>query len=149
MIVWKEITLYLEEQLLQNRSIIVPQLGTFYILKDKTTTNFIPFHAWEKIPGYRIEKITQQGSISSEILRFTAISVKCNISRDDIETGLKDIIYALTKVLKRGSTAILTIGNIGKLHFQNSNIKMRYSNSFLKLISAPKSDKEPDVVQKR
>jgi hypothetical protein len=142
MSVWKEITLYVEEQLLQNRSVIVPQLGIFYSLKDKTTTNFMPYHAWEKIPGYKIDKTIQQGSISSEILRFTAISVKCNKSRDDIETGLKDIIYALTKVLKRGSTAVLTIGNIGKLHFQNNNIKMRYSNTFLKLISTPKSDNE-------
>lgn len=139
MAVWREITSYVEEQLLQNRSIVVPQFGTFYILKgNTTTTNFIPFHAWEKIPGYKIDKTTQQGSISAEILRFTAISAKCNRSRDDIETGLKDIIFALTKVLKRGSTVVLTIGNIGKLHFQNNNIKMRYSTSFVKLISAPK-----------
>lgn len=138
----------MEEQLLQNRSVIVPQLGTFYILKDKATTNFMPYHSWEKIPGYKIDKTIQQGSISSEILRFTAISLQCNKSRDDVETGLKDIIYALTKVLKRGSTAVLTIGNCGKLHFQNNSIKMRYSTSFLKLISAPKSDNEPLNHQK-
>lgn len=107
----------------------------------------MPYHAWEKIPGYKIDKTTQQGSISSEILRFTAISAKCNRSRDDIETGLKDIIFALTKVLKRGSTAVLTIGNIGKLHFQNNNIKMRYSNSFVKLIIAPKPADE--VIQQK
>jgi hypothetical protein len=127
----------------------VPQLGTFYILKGTTTTtNFIPYHAWEKIPGYKIEKTTQQGSISAEILRFTAIAVRCKISRDDIETGLKDIIYALTKILKRGSVAILTIGNIGKLHFQNNAIKMRYSNSFLKFISVLKPTVDQVPLQK-
>jgi hypothetical protein len=66
------------------------------------------------------------GAISAESLRFTEIGLKTNRSRDEIEAALKDIIHALSKVLKRESYVVLSFP-FGKLHFQNKTIKMRYN----------------------
>ncbi len=108
---------------------------------------FLPAHSWARIPGYQIDKTPIQGKIlfnflkffyrkqllirgigtmSAETLRFSAISFKSPFTRDELESGLKDILHALTKVVRRGSFVCLTLGSVGKLLFQNSTIKMRY-----------------------
>lgn len=126
------------------QSINLHGVGSFYTKKSKRATgdvgivwsvHFSPSKTWDKMPGYQIDRTVVGGTGSAETLNLAAVAVQVGFPRDLVESGVKDIVNGLTKILKRGSQVNLTMGNMGKLAFQNNDVKFRFFGNFLKTLN--------------
>ncbi|KAI9329197.1 hypothetical protein BDR26DRAFT_923038 [Obelidium mucronatum] len=114
---------------------------------DTSVPCFVPAKSWEKIPGYKVPAWNVTGSNSAEPMNFAAIAGLSGFSRDDVEPGLRDIVHALFLVLKRGSNVSLLFADMGRLIFQNREIKFCFTAEFLELI-ATGSYRAPEILVK-
>ncbi|KAI8613012.1 hypothetical protein BC830DRAFT_515384 [Chytriomyces sp. MP71] len=137
---WKDTTSYICQQVSAKKAINLPGVGAFYIRKYKLATGditetsvpcFIPAKAWEKVPGYTVNQVQLTGSNAAEPMNYAAVASINGFSREDAETGLKDIVHALFLILKRGSNVSLGFPEMGKLVFYNRDIKFKL-RTFLK-----------------
>jgi nucleoid DNA-binding protein len=65
------------------------------------------------------------GTSVAEPLNLSAVANQSGFKRDDIECGLKDIVHAIFKSLKKGAEITLPISTVGKLCFQQKDIRLR------------------------
>ncbi|KAJ3414067.1 Coiled-coil domain-containing protein 81 [Chytridiales sp. JEL 0842] len=138
---WKESTNWIADQLSHRKSINFPGFGSFYIRKVNKAASvdselyvpyFLPAKSWEKVPGIQVNRNTAiVGTSAAETLNFSAVASQSGFKRDDIECGLKDIVHAIFKSLKAGSDITLPVSVIGKLYFQQKDIRLRFNNTFI------------------
>ncbi|KAI8923519.1 hypothetical protein BC831DRAFT_470742 [Entophlyctis helioformis] len=149
---WKGLSNYLTEQLLLKKSTNVSGIGAFHVKKSKRGASdeyasysvfFLPSKTWDKVPGFQIERCAPVGTLAAEVLNLSSVAQRTGFSRDHVEAGLKDIVHALFRILKRGSIVNLTFGNLGKLVFQSQDVKFRFSPGFLKNLNDDRP--EPSV----
>ncbi|KAJ3308849.1 Coiled-coil domain-containing protein 81 [Blyttiomyces sp. JEL0837] len=142
--IWKESTLYVYNQLSNRKSINFPGLGAFYIRRMKRAAKedvdifvpcFVPSSNWDKLPGFHVKKSPLVGAQAAETLNYSAVASHSGFARDDIEAALKDIMLALFRILKRDSNVVLPFSNLGRLYFQNREIKLRFYPEFLETIA--------------
>ncbi|KAI9197302.1 uncharacterized protein BJ171DRAFT_520663 [Polychytrium aggregatum] len=141
---WKALSQLIEVQLRSKRSVNCPGLGCFYVKRVKQISGdetgvclpqFFPSKNWERIPGYQSSRSSTNGPTVSEPLNFSALTQYCSYPRDELEAGVKDIVHALHRVLKRGTNVVLAMGSFGKLYFQNPEIRLRFYPGFVKSLS--------------
>lgn len=110
--------------------------------------HFSPSKNWDKLPGYQIDRTVTigiqdfiLGTGAAEALNLAAVAQQIGFTRDLVEAGVKDIVNGLTRVLKRGSIVNLTMGMLGKMVFQNQDIKFRFAANFMKLLNEEQKTK--------
>ncbi|KAI8904301.1 hypothetical protein EDD86DRAFT_213075 [Gorgonomyces haynaldii] len=148
--------------MLIKKSVNVPGIGAFHVKKSKKVTNdkqtvfsafFVPAVSWEKLPGYKVDRsflLELQGMSGAEPLNFYSVAQQTGFSREMVEAGLKDIVNALIRVLRRGSAANLSTGNLGKLVFQNQDVKFKFTPNFMNLLNDTKKvEKKPVEIQSK
>jgi hypothetical protein len=87
----------------------------------------LPSKNWDKLNGFQIDRTAILGAKSAaEPLNLAAVSKQIGFQRSLVEAGLKDIINALTKIVRKGSPVSLTFGALGKLTFVNFDIRFRF-----------------------
>ncbi|KAJ3275036.1 Coiled-coil domain-containing protein 81 [Terramyces sp. JEL0728] len=161
---WKGVCKFLIEQLLLKKSINIHGIGSFYTKKTKRVTgddivwsvHFSPSKNWDKLPGYQIDRTITIGTLgfilgtaAAEALNLAAVAQQIGFTRDLVEAGIKDIVNGLTRILKRGSIVNLTMGVLGKMVFQNQDIKFRFAPNFLKTLNEEqKASKKPALNDK-
>eukprot|EP00842_Homolaphlyctis_polyrhiza_P004398 jgi/Hompol1/495/HPOL_003921-RA len=125
---------YLMDQLILKKSTNISGIGGFHIKRTKKgvsddknvySAHFFPSKSWDKIPGFQIdrcdpvgEEAPLHGTGAAEVMNLSMVAQLTGFTRDLVEAGLKDIVHALFRVLKRGSIVNLTFGAVGKLIFQ-------------------------------
>ena len=135
-----------KEHLTKNiaQSINLHGIGSFFTKKSKRVTgdagivwslHFSPSKAWDKLPGYQIDRTVVVGTGAAEPLNLAAVAAAVGFSREIVEAGVKDIVNGLTRAIRLGSTISLTMGIIGKLTFQNNDVKFRYIPTFIKSLN--------------
>ncbi|KAI9349434.1 hypothetical protein DFJ73DRAFT_760568 [Zopfochytrium polystomum] len=142
---WKESTLFVHNQLALRKSINFPGFGSFHIKRVKQASAedvdvyipfFLPSQTWSKVGGYHVSRtVGTAGVQAAEPLNFAAVASQSGFGRDEIEAALKDIVHALFRVLKKGSTVVLPFSNLGRLYFQNREIKLRFYPDFIETVS--------------
>ncbi|KAJ3021000.1 UNVERIFIED_CONTAM: Coiled-coil domain-containing protein 81, partial [Siphonaria sp. JEL0065] len=157
--VWRDTTAYICQQVTNKKSVNFPGVGAFYMKKvksvsvtgdtaDTSVPCFVPAKSWEKVPGYKVPTSNVTGSNSAEPMNFAAVAGLSGFSRDDVEPGLRDIVHALFLVLKRGSNISLLFADMGRLVFQNREIKFCFTADFLELI-ATGLYRAPEIKEKQ
>nr|KAJ3423122.1 Coiled-coil domain-containing protein 81 [Polyrhizophydium stewartii] len=145
---WKGMACYLMDQLIMKRSTNISGIGGFHIKKmkkgvsdEKTiySAHFSPSKTWDKLPGFQIDRCDAVGIGPAEVMNLASVAQITGFPRDLVEAGLKDIVHALFKILKRGSIVNLAFGTLGKLVFQSQNVKFRFSQAFLKALNEEKT----------
>lgn len=87
----------------------------------------MPSKNWDKLNGFQIDRTVVLGTKSAaEPLNLAAISKQIGFQRSFVEAGLKDIINALTKIVRKGNPVSLSFGSLGKLSFVNYDIRFRF-----------------------
>ncbi|KAJ3094271.1 Coiled-coil domain-containing protein 81 [Phlyctochytrium planicorne] len=158
---WNDLTQFVHGQLLNRRSVNFPGIGCFYVrrvrrdsddTRDFSVPKFVPARGWEKISGYHVSRNIIAGYAPAEHVNFSLVSQKSGLSKDDMESGLKDIVHAMFRVLKRGKNVVLPFAELGKLYFQHREIKLRFYPEFLEALgddTAPiPIDRLPTVAEK-
>ncbi|RKO84153.1 hypothetical protein BDK51DRAFT_28534, partial [Blyttiomyces helicus] len=127
---WKSLTSYIDSILSNKRKASGDDTGISMPL-------FIPSRTWERVPGYQPKKTTSSanGASMGEMLNFSAVAATCGFSREVLETGLKDIVHSVARVLRRGTKVALPFGKLGKLYFQNSEIRLIFTTEFIRSLS--------------
>ncbi|KAJ2997467.1 Coiled-coil domain-containing protein 81 [Globomyces sp. JEL0801] len=149
---WKGVCKYLTDQLLMKKSINIHGVGAFFTKKTRRVTgdegtvwsvHFSPSKNWDKLPGYQIDRSITLGTLAAEPLNLAAVAKQIGFTRDLVEAGVKDIVNALVRILRRGSIITLTMGVLGKLVFQNQDVKFRFAPVFLKQLN-----EDPRVIKR-
>jgi hypothetical protein len=112
------------------------------------TALFSPSKNWDKIPGYQIGRLALFGTSAAEPLNLAVIAQEVGFSRDVIESGIKDLVNALTLILRQGSIVHLVMGKVGKLVFNNLEVKFIFSPCFTDLLNAEKRTVLPPMATK-
>ncbi|KAH6565165.1 hypothetical protein BASA60_010042 [Batrachochytrium salamandrivorans] len=114
---WKGLSRYLTDQLLLKKSTNIPGIGSFFIRKSadcpENSVHFFPSRSWDRIPGFQIDRCDKQESGMAEMMNMSLLAQITGFQRDMVEAGLKDIVHAVFRILKRGSVAILIFGSLG------------------------------------
>ncbi|KAJ3202818.1 Coiled-coil domain-containing protein 81 [Clydaea vesicula] len=141
---WKDISSFVYNQIHNNKSIFIPGLAHFYVNKEKkndSTVHYVPAHTWDKIPGLRITRPLIQKMSPSETINFSMISNEKNYSRDDAETGLKDLTHAIMNALITGNSLNLNLPKVGYLLVVSKQFKFRFDPEFIKSLDSS----EPNI----
>ncbi|KNC97512.1 uncharacterized protein SPPG_06987 [Spizellomyces punctatus DAOM BR117] len=151
--IWNDLTEYLESILISQRSTTFPGFGFFHVKRLKKKTGdmerilcplFFPSRMWGKVPGYDVKRHSSalEGIPAPELFNFSGAASRCKRSRETVDLAMKDLVHALLRILRRGSTVILRFKGIGKLHFRQGTIRFIFSMDFLSnLNGAVSSDK--------
>ncbi|KAH6590259.1 hypothetical protein BASA50_009519 [Batrachochytrium salamandrivorans] len=141
---WKGLSRYLTDQLLLKKSTNIPGIGSFFIRKSadcpENSVHFFPSRSWDRIPGFQIDRCDKQESGMAEMMNMSLLAQITGFQRDMVEAGLKDIVHAVFRILKRGSVAILIFGSLGRLILQSPSIKFRFSSNFFKIFNDGKPE---------
>ncbi|TPX61416.1 hypothetical protein SpCBS45565_g07243 [Spizellomyces sp. 'palustris'] len=153
--IWDELIAYLESILISQRSTTFPGFGFFHVKRLKKKTGemeriscplFFPSRMWGKVPGYDVKRHPSalEGISAPELFNFAGAASRCRRSRETVDLAIKDLVHALLRILRRGSTVILRFNGIGKLHFRQGTIRFIFSTDFLSnLNGTTTSDKLP------
>ncbi|KAI8853531.1 hypothetical protein BC829DRAFT_439936 [Chytridium lagenaria] len=101
----------------------------------------------KKISGYHVSRNIVAGYAPAEHVNFSMVSQRSGLSKDDIESGLKDFVHGMFRVLKRGKNVVLPMSSLGRLYFQHREIKLRFYPEFLEALSDESSQKELPLVR--
>ena len=126
------------------KSVNLNGVGSFFTKKTKRVTgdagvvwsvHFSPSKTWDKLPGYQIDRTVTGGTGAAEPLNLAAVAVSVGFTRDLVEAGVKDIVNGLTTILRKGSTANLTMGMLGKIVFQSNDIRFKFLPTFQRVLN--------------
>ncbi|KAJ1345261.1 hypothetical protein BSLG_000775 [Batrachochytrium salamandrivorans] len=92
----------------------------------------------ETIPkANRFSELSHLESGMAEMMNMSLLAQITGFQRDMVEAGLKDIVHAVFRILKRGSVAILIFGSLGRLILQSPSIKFRHLIVWRMTFSSP------------
>ncbi|KAJ3091961.1 Coiled-coil domain-containing protein 81 [Quaeritorhiza haematococci] len=123
--VWKDTSCHINKQLSSSRSVHFPGVGHFYVKAEPTADGrnlfFIP--TWD----HRLQQTPPHGAAASEILNYASIAREGGYTRDDVETGLKDIVRNFIRIVQ-SNTAYITLHfpKLGRLQISESQTRFRF-----------------------
>jgi len=137
--IWNTLSVYIEDQLLIEKSPEIPGLGIFYTIRswnDRQKILIPQFYpspkTFSKHPGFKRYKRLSEIKCNNRIsLNFTILSQLCKINREDFEMGLKDIQLCILHALSKKLELSIVFGKIGRLKIFPEYIRMKYSVSIM------------------
>lgn len=134
--VWELLHAYLEERLLHGKSVHVPGLGFFTILKNKrepqfSTPQFVAAAAWDAIPGLKLNRSISKVTDAAEPINYSAISQGTKYTRDVVEAVLKDLVHGMQVNLKLKEELALTCGRLGRLTLTQTQVQFKFQPAFV------------------
>ncbi|KAJ3287389.1 hypothetical protein HK104_008639 [Borealophlyctis nickersoniae] len=153
---WKDLVKYIDAVVASKRTVNFHGFGSFHVKRVTKASGeetgicmplFIPSRAWEKVPGFRVKRTTStaNGAKAAEPMNYSAISAQSSngFSRETVEAGLKDLVHGLVKILRRGMRVVLPFGPMGRMYFQNGEIRLIFAHDYIRSISEESSQSEP------
>ncbi|KAI5745395.1 hypothetical protein M8J76_010684 [Diaphorina citri] len=135
--IWKTLCEYVEQQLVLNKSTVIPKLGMFTIIETNLQGYIhkkpvlIINKSLLKIHGLTSKKYNVGKVIQRHILNFSDISSKCKMNRFIVEEVISEVIKSFEKLLMTKRNSELPFFQIGKLQMQACEIRMKFYEDFI------------------
>lgn len=140
--VWDTVSEYVATQMVTQRGVTIPNLGTFTFTHKKMDIGNNKFILIQRPVFMLSEKFAQThalnytkhhttGEIPVVQLNFTALSVTSSFDRDTVETCVREVLQSLSRAVANQQNVEFLFRGIGVLSIKNMKVKMKFFKDFL------------------
>jgi len=140
--VWDTVSDYVATQMVTQRGVTIPSLGTFTFTHKKMDIGNNKFILIQRPVFMLSEKFAQThalnytkhhttGEIPVVQLNFTALSVTSSFDRDTVETCVREVLQSLSRAVGNQQNVEFLFRGIGVLSIKNLKVKMKFFKDFL------------------
>jgi len=140
--VWDTVSEYVATQMVTQRGVTIPSLGTFTFTHKKMDIGNNKFILIQRPVFMLSEKFAQThalnytkhhttGEIPVVQLNFTALSVTSSFDRDTVETCVREVLQSLSRAVANQQNVEFLFRGIGVLSIKNMKVKMKFFKDFL------------------
>lgn len=140
--VWDTVSEYVATQMVTQRGVTIPGLGTFTFTHKKMDIGnnkfiliqrpvFMLSEKFAQIHALNYTKHHTTGEIPVVQLNFTALSVTSSFDRDTVETCVREVLQSLSRAVANQQNVEFLFRGIGVLSIKNLKVKMKFFRDFL------------------
>ncbi|KAL1462939.1 hypothetical protein WDU94_014738, partial [Cyamophila willieti] len=139
--IWKCLSEYVEQQLVQNKSTVIPKLGMFTLIETNLQGYihrkpvFLVNKSLLQVYGLKTKEYHVSGTVRRQMLNFSEISSKCHVNQFIVEEIVNEVIKAFEKSLQTKRNSELPFFQIGKLQVQACEIRMKFYEDFIHILN--------------
>ncbi|XP_013385182.1 coiled-coil domain-containing protein 81 [Lingula anatina] len=156
--IWDNISAFIEKQMLNQKAVHLPGLGTFTFTQKKLDIGnnkfiliqrpvFVLSEKFAQTHGLQYTKHHVSGQIPVVQLNFSAISFESPFDRDAVEICVQEVLGALARSVANKRNVEFTFAGIGRLQIRESKVKMKFYKEFLNSMDG--SGKLVDALKNR
>ncbi|EDV19943.1 uncharacterized protein TRIADDRAFT_61593 [Trichoplax adhaerens] len=140
--IWDNISRFVEQQMLLQKGVSIPGLGTFTFSQKKLDmggNKYILFQRpiftisekFAQSHGIAFTKTYTPGEIPVISLNLSYLSNESPFNRDTIEACVKEVLMALSKSVRANRNIEFTFTGVGRLCIRSKKVKMKFFKEFI------------------
>ncbi|XP_043927136.1 coiled-coil domain-containing protein 81 [Protopterus annectens] len=143
--IWGNVSGFVERQMLVQKGVYIPGLGTFSFSRQKLDVGnnkftliqrpvFLVCEKFALIHGLKHTRPYTEGNIPIVQLNFVALSLETPFDRDTVEGCVRETLQVLSRSVALKKNAEFSFRGIGLLSINNGKVKMKFFKDFLNLM---------------
>ena len=142
--IWEAMCVFIQEQMVQRKGVIIPGLGTFcfslkkiFLGQKESVDVSRPMFILSTAMGAQGQKPHVSGQLSLMELNFSAISQLAGRSRDNVMGCIKEMLMLFKRTIEKGQSLLLVFSGICSLYFRSKKVKVKFFQEFLDSLGIP------------
>lgn len=156
--IWDNVSAFIEKQMLNQKGVHIPGLGTFSFVQKKLDIGnnkfiliqrpvFILAEKFAQTHGLQYTKHHTSGQLPIVQLNFAALAYESPFDRGMVESCVKECLGALSRSVSSKRNVEFAFAGIGRLQIRENKVKMKFYKDFLNSMDG--SGKLVDALQNR